>query len=275
MMLNKILNIFKPRTSEKEEKPTSNGRKTEESKYQNADSAVLLENQLIKDIVKALNPFRDSKREIRSLVLYVSGNVQDAALDILLSDKVFEENLKVELENKGIEEAANAKWTYKPQKPSENERVIILDQGIFLSVSNDSEKLQGKIKITAINGELEEDEYIFDVGFEGRLNIGRGKNPTLDTGRIHQNKITIKDDMEDTHPNRFVSRAHAYITQVSGELVLWVYEGGCYITENRTRIFRENEPTIDLTNTIIPYPLKDQDHIELGKNVVLLIEFLP
>jgi len=153
---------------------------------------------------------------------------------------------------------------------------------LYLHAAYVNTNIIAKARIKAIQGELQELSYIIDSANSNNFNIGRGANPRLENGVMHKNYIVVKDkedfidtDDENIHFNRYVSRAHACIafSNTSG-FMLKVYDGGCYKTGNRTRIFRENSQPIDVQNTQIVYPLQHNDQIELGKSVILHFELI-
>ncbi|MDL2310153.1 hypothetical protein LJC39_03445 [Parabacteroides sp. OttesenSCG-928-B22] len=261
-MFSKLLNLFKPKD------------------VGTSDSSVILEAELQTRIVQALKSLRESKQPVQGLTLYIYQSENDIAFITLVNRPDFEDNLRLALENAAINEVNEAHWTFKHEAPPST-GVTTIGKGLFLHLMNRNEQSRITIRLSALKGGLMEQSYSID-NKTVRCNIGRGINPVLDNGMFHKNQIAIKDrddcpnlEEEEWGINRFVSRKHAYITynHVQG-FALRVYEGGCYKTGNRTRLFRENNQPIDVSNTEIDYPLQHLDQIELGKSVVLLVEFI-
>lgn len=107
-----------------------------------------------------------------------------------------------------------------------------------------------------------------------RYNIGIGRRPKMDDNTHRINQIAIDDSptSEEYHKNKFVSRAHAFITY-SDEygFMLHVEHGGTRLAGKRTHIYRGTDKT-ELDNVLIPVPLHDGDYIVLSKNVHLLFK---
>lgn len=107
-----------------------------------------------------------------------------------------------------------------------------------------------------------------------RYNIGIGKHPMMSDNSYRENYIAIDDNPESPQfsRNRYVSRAHAYIS-FSEEygFLLNVEYGGTRAAQKRTHIYR-GSIKIELNNTLIPEPLKDGDYIVLSKYVYLLFK---
>lgn len=275
LMFTKIKNLFLPKENNQENK--------ESQKIKRkiiADNSVLMESQLINAIIIVLKPLRLKKQEIKQLTLYVHESENDLAVTTLANTKTFEEKLYTALENNGIDPALQSRWfCKKEQAPSD---AIELDNGIYLIYSFVIEIPQTKVRITPLQGILEEDNYILEFEPDKRYNIGRGEKPQLDNGMIHKNQIIIKelDGFQDGNDddymeyNRYVSRKHAYFIASGKGFALKVYSGGCYLEGNRTRILREHSEPIDVQNPEIAYPLKHEDQIELGKKVILLFEII-
>lgn len=108
-----------------------------------------------------------------------------------------------------------------------------------------------------------------------RVNIGRGKNSTLNDGSYRENFIAICDDEQSFgyEYNKHVSRCHAYIKYNDG-FYLYVEIGGCQISHGRTRVFRGGELFKDMNNPKVPVKLENGDVIELAKSVNLLFSFI-
>lgn len=139
--------------------------------------------------------------------------------------------------------------------------------------SNDSIVQKAKISILEGKGNLFNETYELSSeeltkGNKKFYNIGRGQNPTMESGNYRHNHIAI-DDSINHEINGCVSRAHARIgfSETIGFYIQVEY-GGSRISGNRTRIIR-NDEKIEVENTNVKEPLLDGDLIELGKAVVL------
>lgn len=107
-----------------------------------------------------------------------------------------------------------------------------------------------------------------------RYNIGIGRRPKMDDNTHRINQIAIDDSptSEEYHKNKFVSRAHAFISYSEEYgFLLNVEHGGSRMAKKRTHIYRGIEK-IELDNVLIPVPLHDGDYIVLSKNVHLLFK---
>ena len=291
-MFHKILNLFKPGTDDIAEEASADmddslDREAEEiinkPKFEIPNNSVQLCDKLIMKMVEALKPERYSGKEIKNIVLFVKDTGNDLAIASVLESPDFEEKLKLAFENASIQEAVNANWSFKMDSPPTDVATLSLGTGIYLEYSRTKKQQQRKARITAIRGVLESSSYILDSAVASRFNIGRGANPVLDTGMYHKNQIVIKevedasetDEIEELNLNKYVSRAHAGIFYNSqNNFVLKVLDGGCFISNNRTRIFREDVSPIDALNKSVEYELRHNDQIELGKNVILHFEII-
>ncbi len=129
------------------------------------------------------------------------------------------------------------------------------------------------------NGSSIEPSYILDSLEIDKLpskryNIGAGKNPIMSNNLRRVNHIAIDDNAEcpEFSKNKYVSRSHAHISfSETYGFMLNMEVGGSREASKRTHIQR-GEELIELTNTLVPMPLKDGDFIVLSKNVHLLFK---
>jgi hypothetical protein len=128
-------------------------------------------------------------------------------------------------------------------------------------------------------GSLLEDKVVLDSASIAKLpgkrwNIGIGAHPTMTDGSHRINHIAIDDDSASANfvKNKFVSRAHAYITysQQNGYM-LHVEFGGTRAAGKRTHINRGGQ-VIELNNVLVPEVLQDGDYVVLSKHVHLLFK---
>ncbi|MCM1168676.1 MAG: hypothetical protein NC324_01925 [Bacteroides sp.] len=135
------------------------------------------------------------------------------------------------------------------------------------------------ISISGNNGSLMQDGYVLDAEEimnlpNCRYNIGIGLHPQMDDGRYRENHIAVDDnpDSPQFYRNRYVSRAHAYITYNENYgFMLRVERGGTRIAQKRTHLYRGGEQR-ELDTPLLAEPLQDGDCIVLSKNVFLLFK---
>lgn len=107
-----------------------------------------------------------------------------------------------------------------------------------------------------------------------RYNIGAGSRPAMPNHTLRENHIAVDDrpDSPRFEQNRYVSRAHAYISfEEESGFVLHAEWGGTRAAQKRTHVQRGNE-IIELNNVLVPVPLRNGDHIVLSKYVHLLFK---
>ncbi|MBQ8542663.1 MAG: hypothetical protein IJ436_04240 [Bacteroidaceae bacterium] len=107
-----------------------------------------------------------------------------------------------------------------------------------------------------------------------RYNIGVGRQPRMSDGSHRVNQIAIDDnpDSPEYNNNKYVSRAHAYISYSDKcGFMLCVELSGTRAAQKRTHIYR-GANKIELNNTLIPEQLHDGDYIVLSKYVHLLFK---
>lgn len=246
------------------------------------ETGVNIIDKVVNELKREIKKLKFSKNLISSITLYVYKPDYPIVFENILKTKGFEEELRLELENKELKILNGFKWSFKiNEEPPKN--AFCISKGLFLSVIT-KDFSNNKASIIALKGKLQRDKYILDSKVSSKFNIGRGDIPLLDNNMPHNNFIVIKEPDEflnksvpEYELNRRVSRAHACIVYYPNHgFALKVYSGGCnYNNEgNRTRIFRDGFKTIDLQDLDITYPLKDNDKIELGKSVVLLFKEL-
>ncbi len=131
------------------------------------------------------------------------------------------------------------------------------------------------IKVIPGFGSTVDSEYELtcqDPNGKDRWNIGVGRYPNMADGSFRENYIIIDDNdhSEQFEKNKYVSRAHAYITHHSQMgYMLQVEIDGTRQREKRTRIYRAGK-VIDVENIRMPETILDGDVIELSKQVRLL-----
>lgn len=153
---------------------------------------------------------------------------------------------------------------------------------VFLQIS-DISSVQ-KVRIAKIypvegNGTTLEPVYILDSQEiqkmpNARYNIGIGRHPIMSDSSHRDNHIAIDDNPNspEFNKNKYVSRAHAYISfSDKYGFLLHVEHGGTRAAQKRTHIHRGDDK-IELNNVLVPEPLKSGDYIVLSKYVHLLFQ---
>jgi hypothetical protein len=133
-------------------------------------------------------------------------------------------------------------------------------------------------RLTALKGQLAQDEYRLNPAEKNSYCIGRGKTAETTSGRVRTNDIIILNsdepgfDPERGRNNGAVSRAHATIRYdtVKQRYVLLVDPGGLPASGNKTKLFHANDQMERADIAGLSYPLQDGDQIELGGAVSLL-----
>ena len=104
-----------------------------------------------------------------------------------------------------------------------------------------------------------------------RYNVGISAQTKMTNGLIRTNHIAIDDNPASPQfdKNRFVSRAHAFISYAEDYgFMLHVEVGGTRSSGKRTHVIR-NGVKNECDNPIVPTPLQDGDVIVLSRNVML------
>lgn len=145
------------------------------------------------------------------------------------------------------------------------QRVQTIRKAVILPVENHGSTLDSKYYLDS--------EEIAKLP-NHRYNIGIGENPVMADSSHRVNQIAVDDNRNSNEydKNKYVSRAHAYIS-FSEEFgfLLNVELGGTRAAQKRTHIQRGMEK-IELNNVLIPAPLRDGDYIILSKYVHLLFK---
>lgn len=153
---------------------------------------------------------------------------------------------------------------------------------VFLQISNiNSVQVVKSAKIYPVNGNGSTLDAVYVLDSQeiqkmpnARYNIGVGRHPIMSDNSHRENYIAIDDNPNspEFNKNRYVSRAHAYIS-FSDEhgFLLHVEHGGTRAAQKRTHIHRGDDK-IELNNVLIPEPLKSGDYIVLSKYVHLLFQ---
>lgn len=213
--------------------------------------------------------------EKKELTVYVAND--NLFFDALMDNR-FEDSLIAKLDEQlGISFGSVKLCSGKPNRDLLTTEIA---DNIFLHIK--SNKLTSTIRKAIISsvagcGSLIESCYHLDSEEIktlplARYNIGIGSRPKVGMGPYRENHIAIDDNpnSECYDQNKYVSRAHAYITYSDhGGFLLHVEHGGTRAAGKRTHIYRGGEP-MEMLSPMVPIPLKDGDYIVLSKFVHLL-----
>ena len=241
-----------------------------------------LQTELITAIVNALLPYRLLPHNIVGLKLHLLPQLNRQLYETVLGAADFRNTLDRNLQDQFL--TLPPIWTLTYQwsegfpddalKLQEGIALVIFQEGI-----NQPQTTQ-QATLTTLRGQLAQESYVLQPDGT-QYNIGRGRNPDID-GRMHKNQLACLDTDEEGYDeakakknNAPVSRAHAYIAfdKVKGQFCLYAYNGGLPIRGNSSKIYRADGQTIRLDLEKHPYPLQQNDQIELGGREGVSIEF--
>jgi len=200
-----------------------------------------------------------------TVVIWISNNQSKQSY---VRDKKFENELRVELENRQLKAISKAEFVFKTENPPLKLELAKIAEDVYIQLVAASIKTpeeistQAKITIVKGKGSLMKNKYILDAKKQTEYNIG--------SNLVKNNHIVINyNDLQ--HPeNQNVSRQHAKIVFVAGK--------GFHLQSrnenNRTIINRNNQRIADLTDLNKKKLLYNNDEIELGKSVCLKFEIV-
>ena len=212
----------------------------------------------------------------KSLTIWVQDN--------LFYNSIIDSNFKSELATSLNVELGITFGTIeiKSENIPEGLKLTEIQPNVFLQISDISSVQKVKsAKIYPVNGNGSTLDAVYVLDSQeiqkmpnARYNIGVGRHPIMSDNSHRENYIAIDDNPNslEFNKNRYVSRAHAYIS-FSDEhgFLLHVEHGGTRAAQKRTHIHRGDDK-IELNNVLIPEPLKSGDYIVLSKYVHLLFQ---
>lgn len=212
----------------------------------------------------------------KSLTIWVQDN--------LFYNSIIDSNFKSELATSLNVELGITFGTIEIKSENIPERLKLteIQPNVFLQISDISSVQKVKsAKIYPVNGNGSTLDAVYVLDSQeiqkmpnARYNIGVGRHPIMSDNSHRENYIAIDDNPNslEFNKNRYVSRAHAYIS-FSDEhgFLLHVEHGGTRAAQKRTHIHRGGDK-IELNNVLIPEPLKSGDYIVLSKYVHLLFQ---
>lgn len=131
-----------------------------------------------------------------------------------------------------------------------------------------------KASIMVMTGTAEHHSYVI-TSKSGRVNIGREKDTSTNSGAIRVNQIAFPND-DTAVGNKYVSRQHAHLEwdEKKSGFLLFADEGGIP-PGNKTKVQSEGEESqIKLNSAQIGHLLKDGDQLIIGESVVLKFNYI-
>lgn len=212
----------------------------------------------------------------KSLTIWVQDN--------LFYNSIIDSNFKSELATSLNVELGITFGTIeiKSENIPEGLKLTEIQPNVFLQISDISSVQKVKsAKIYPVNGNGSTLDAVYVLDSQeiqkmpnARYNIGVGRHPIMSDNSHRENYIAIDDNPNslEFNKNRYVSRAHAYISFSDKHgFLLHVEHGGTRAAQKRTHIHRGGDK-IELNNVLIPEPLKSGDYIVLSKYVHLLFQ---
>ncbi len=247
----------------REPKPSSSG-------IDLGDNSVEAREHIIESITNELKPLR-GRDEYRELEVYVL----DPKLRPLMQDEGFKQQLRLALDNCGLESLGSGNVKVTPSDPRQEGAFPALNGALQLVVRKEIEELPTakrlRLAVYGGMGSMAEAEYVLDASQKQVFHIGRSR-VVKQGGPPRVNDIIIRDDEPDEallQANRHVSRSHADIVYRDGRFYIKAMPGGCRAMGNAATKVYHGEKVEELADTNTLKLLCDGDLIELGKEVIL------
>ncbi len=165
----------------------------------------------------------------------------------------------------------NIEFTEAP--PAEASKVNELDAALFISTTKKSlNKNFPDARITVLNGEAEQEQYIISAGNK-KIYIGRDAKVRTADGFYRENIIAFKADSQH-ESNKYVSRQHAHIewNNDAGSFYLFADEGGIP-PSNKIKIKLPDGSLVKLQSTQVGHRLQEGEQIILGESALLQFNY--
>lgn len=257
----------------------------DEAHFREAQNIVELEELSRKKIIRKLSSLSYANIKLKKLVFHFRehrGSVSSVQGEQLFSQDDFLNKLKAALENKNIDFVKNVEVDIifgSKQIDSYTPITDLVSVEVLTPKDINSHK---KAKITALTGKTLESEYIIDSNKKIYF-IGRGKTPQLPTARLIKNDIVFiepkEDDDEQIQLNKYVSRSILFL-RFNDEISQFEIGRTEYMFKN-SHIVKINRLTgeggqdeINLNNTKIKVPLKNDDQIIINNKINILFELI-
>jgi hypothetical protein len=214
-------------------------------------------------------------RHIKGLQLFIFSPAEDkhlyeAALHVAEPERLKEEIQKI-ADDFDIDLPAS--WamevSFSQAAPAGAKPAGDLDIALFIRTPENLIRKELEARITVLNGEAEQSEYLIHSGM-GIMTIGREKKAQAADGFFRVNTIAFPGDSAN-EANKYISRQHAHIS--------WNPEAGCFMIfadeggvppHNKIKIkSRDEDSTLKLNSTQIGHRLKDGDQVILGESAVI------
>ena len=246
--------------------------------------------QVLRFIVEKLRPYQNEPETapvgVKVCIVYANPEEEELYRVALWTSQPgkFQKELTRQLADNYIRLPKNWRFDYAFYPDALPDDCLYREGNLGLVVQDDSTPSQPPkvARVVALVGQTEQPAYTLDPTRQTSFCIGRGHSVQTTTGRVRTNDIVIlSDDDPGFNPqqgagNGAVSRSHATIQydQKQGRYSLLVDPGGLPASGNKTKIFH---PDSRVERADIPgmgYPLQHGDQIELGGEVILLVELL-
>ncbi|MBE6304829.1 MAG: hypothetical protein E7082_02750 [Bacteroidales bacterium] len=260
---------------------------TENTTKEATDNAIDRRENAVKAIVKSLSGAIGSKSaKLHNMNIWVIVPEEDyEPTDFAWADDVFKSDLRLALDNAMLETIGRKKLQINfitSDKLPHNSISVIADE-LYYNWESEKEPVKSAkesnitpaeawIAVEEGTGSLLESPVYMSAKEKTSYKIGRGVSARK-YGRMRINDIIINDAESDSvlsEMNKYVSSAQAEIIIENNAFYIKASEGGCRASGGvATKIYR-NDKCTELRDTDSLIPLRDKDHIELGKHVVLI-----
>lgn len=270
---------------QEEKKNTGEDSSLQETAFAEAQNVVELEELSINRIVNKLSALSYANIKLQKLVFHFRenrGDISSVQGETLFKGDRFLVDLKSKLEEKDIAFARAVEIETIFNSKAVDDFTPITNHVSVEVLTPQDIHTQKKAMITALSGVLEKESYEIESRKKPYL-IGRGRNPSLPSGRMIKNDIVFieptQNSNEEEKLNRYVSRSIlliAYNHEINKfELgrTAFMYDSNHIVKINRlTEMGGINE--IKVNTTKINIPLEDEDQIIINGKVNLLFEVL-
>lgn len=253
------------------------GSKAQDS--QPAETGLHLKADIIETILKSHEQFRLVGKNLRGLKLFVIPQTgsEGLAYHHLFSDNGFKIELQRQLENSYVQLSDD--WSFIPEiVEAFPEDCTPLNQVVAIMLLDKGSVKHKEAILTVLAGKTWKKSYDLKPNNDV-INIGRGKSPVTDSGRIQANQMAFIDPEEEKLDDKIkdinlhVSRFHCYIKYDLSQMKYCLYLAkDIFQSGHITKILRgsgNNEQKIDINNDRMAYPLEHDDQIQFNKKAVL------
>lgn len=233
-----------------------------------------------------VNEFREAagtrSSALATLIVYVVVDKDDYDLKkYAWADESMREQLRLSLDNAMLESIGSKKLEIRFAVRSnipEKAKAIIADTLYYAFGNAPVVKKHCRARITVVEGtgSLAKEEYILDSEKKQIYHLGRGPI-SRKPGAMWPNDIVIRDSDPDSDlqsRNNHVSQAHADIVAGNGRFYIKAHKSGCRaLGGSSTKLIYDGD-VHEVSDVLMKYPLDNDYMIELGKEVVLLFNYI-